>query len=145
MILVPTGHADRWLRTWRTLELPAPASSILQELFDHYSQKSRSYHTIQHLDECFREFDLAWRLMQNPGEVELALWFHDAIYETHTSDNEERSAHWARSSLRAVGASDAVQHRVVSLILATKHNAEPDDHDARLTVDIDLCILGAAR
>jgi predicted metal-dependent HD superfamily phosphohydrolase len=30
------------------------------------------------------------------------------------------------------------------MILATKHNAAPDSHDAALTVDIDLSILGAS-
>lgn len=37
-----------------------------------------------------------------------------------------------------------MQHRVLALIMATCHDAEPTDPDARLLVDIDLAILGAA-
>jgi predicted metal-dependent HD superfamily phosphohydrolase len=67
--------------------------------------------------------------------VELALWFHDAIYDTHRSDNEERSADWAKSSVRNV--------RVHALVMATRHEAVPHDIDAQVLVDVDLWILSA--
>jgi predicted metal-dependent HD superfamily phosphohydrolase len=79
----------------------------------------------------------------DPGAVQLALWFHDAIYDTHRSSNEEESARWACETLAAAGAEPAMKDRVRSFILATKHDAAPVAPDARLTVDIDLSILGA--
>src|SRR5262249_26786699 len=41
------------------------------------------------------------------------------------------------------GASNEVQARVRELVLATRHRAEPASADGRLTVDVDLSILGA--
>ncbi|HET7670229.1 MAG TPA: hypothetical protein VFK84_07465, partial [Burkholderiales bacterium] len=40
-----------------------------------YGEPHRAYHT-QHLEECFALFDQT--SPQHPGEVLLALWFHDA-------------------------------------------------------------------
>ena len=52
---------------------------LYDALLARYSEPRRRYHTLQHLAECFAAFD-----------VELALWFHDAIYNTRRSDNEQR-------------------------------------------------------
>lgn len=135
--------ADRWLRAWHGLQLPEPAPSVFQELYNCYSEPARAYHTVDHLAECLTQLDSAWELADNPGAVELALWFHDAIYDTHASDNEARSAQWARRVLVAAGAAEALCQRIDTLILATRHDGTPENGDACLTVDIDLAILGA--
>ena len=67
--------------------------------------------------------------------MELALWFHDAIYDTRRSDNEQRSADWAKSSVGNA--------RIHALVMATRHQAVPQDIDAQVLVDVDLWILGA--
>jgi predicted metal-dependent HD superfamily phosphohydrolase len=134
---------ERWHRTWSDFGLPVPASSVLDDLLARYSEASRSYHTTQHLEECFEQFARASHLATHSGEVQVALWFHDAIYDTRSPHNEERSAAWATEVLAAAGASPQAQLRVRELVLATRHNAEPESADARLTVDIDLSILGA--
>jgi predicted metal-dependent HD superfamily phosphohydrolase len=84
------------------------------------------------------------RLARHPAEVEMAIWFHDAVHDPLRQDNEERSAAWAASSLAARGAHEDVVARVTALVLATKHRAEPPDGDAVILVDLDLAILGAA-
>lgn len=135
---------DRWRLTWSDLGLPIPPSSVLDDLLARYSEASRAYHTTQHLEECFEQFALASHLSSHSGEVQVALWFHDAIYDTRSPQNEERSAAWATEVLAAAGAPTEVQLRVSDLVLATRHNAEPTSADARLTIDIDLSILGAS-
>jgi predicted metal-dependent HD superfamily phosphohydrolase len=76
--------------------------------------------------------------------VELALWFHDAVYDIHNgSQNEARSADWAVEALTEVNAAPEVRERVKQLILATRHDVLPSTEDERLLVDIDLSILGA--
>ena len=99
---------------------------------------------MQHLDECFEKLDELHPLARYPAEVELALWFHDAIYDVKQHDNEERSAEWARASAAAAGVFTEVCERVYSLILTTRHKAVPHGMDAEILVDVDLSILGAA-
>ena len=84
------------------------------------------------------------QLAQRPGEVALALWFHDAIYELKASDNEARSADWAAGAMREAGLPEDRAVRVHAMVMATKHDAIPSDPDQQLLVDIDLSILGAA-
>lgn len=58
-------------------------------------------------------------------------------------DNEARSGDRACRALAQAGADDRVQQSVRTLIMATCHDAQPADPDARLRVDIDFAILGA--
>ena len=132
---------ERWASTCAALGLTA-APEIGKKVIHAYRRLGRHYHTLGHLDACLREFDTARDLAQRPAEVELGLWFHDAVYRTYSKDNEERSADWARRFLADHGGGGDVIARVVELILATKHAAEPVGADAKLLVDVDLSILG---
>jgi predicted metal-dependent HD superfamily phosphohydrolase len=113
-----------------------------RRLIRAWSSWGRHYHTLAHLDACLQELDAVHSLAPRPGEVELALWCHDAVYSTWRSDNETRSAVLAARMMSEAGAASAAIERVRTAILATRHqNAEPSD-DAALVVDIDLSILG---
>jgi predicted metal-dependent HD superfamily phosphohydrolase len=131
---------SRWASAWQALGA-APDPGVFRELLAAYGDSQRHYHTLQHLEECFTNFDLLRTDADHPAEIELALWFHDAIYDTHRHDNEERSAQWARKAL----APDSKQaaDRVHALVMATRHEAVPQGIDARILVDVDLSILGA--
>jgi predicted metal-dependent HD superfamily phosphohydrolase len=74
--------------------------------------------------------------------VELALWFHDAVYRTWRGDNERRSAQWAARFLAQHGARADVVSNVRDMVMATAHVADRLNGDAALVVDIDLSILG---
>jgi predicted metal-dependent HD superfamily phosphohydrolase len=132
---------DRWRAAWRGIGTQ-PSQGLLGEVIARYSEPGRFYHTLQHLAECFADMDSARHLAVRPAEVELAIWFHDAVCDTRTHDCEEKSAQWGLQALLTAGASEAVAGRVGKLILATRHDAVPAGEDARLIVDIDLCILG---
>ncbi|MFC1896724.1 N-methyl-D-aspartate receptor NMDAR2C subunit [Thermodesulfobacteriota bacterium] len=110
-----------------------------------YREPRRVYHTLRHLGECLSWFDEARDVAARPAEVELAIWFHDAKFDTRRFDNEERSAKWAKEVLTAIGAAHEATKRISNMILATKHYVEPKGIDACLLVDIDLAILGAER
>ena len=133
-----------WLDTWRDLGLAAPAEATLDALLARWSEPHRRYHTPQHLRECLALFEEHRALAQRPGEVALAVWFHDVVYDTGRHDNEAASADWAVRVLAEAGAAGEVAQRVRALILATRHAQTPATPDERLLVDIDLAILGAA-
>lgn len=132
----------RWMQDCATLGLTASAA-WLDRLLAGYAAPGRHYHTLQHLAECLELFERMRHLAARPGEAALALWFHDAVYLPQAKDNEARSADWACAALREAGADDTVEARVRDLIMATAHH-DAQDGDARLVVDIDLAILGAA-
>jgi len=133
---------ERWHRVWSQLGVE-PRGGLLADVLGAYAEPQRCYHTLQHLEECFAALDPAAHLALRGAEVELAVWFHDAVYDTHAADNEQRSAAWADLELREGGAGPEAAARVGALVLATRHEAPPSDPDARLLVDVDLSILGA--
>jgi predicted metal-dependent HD superfamily phosphohydrolase len=134
---------DSWQATWKGLGIESPDADLYAVVTTRYAESHRSYHTIQHLDECFVNLDEARHLADKVHEVELALWFHDAVYEGRAQDNEERSPAWAREAALQQGVASSVAERIQGLVLATKHNAAPTSPDAELLVDVDLAILGA--
>lgn len=136
------GLMERWQATWAALERTAP-DGLLERLLAAWREPQRHYHTLQHLEECLVLFDEVRAGAEHPGEIELALWFHDAVYDVHAHDNEARSAQWADEALAAAGIDAQRRHRIHDLIMATCHTAHPASPDAMLLTDIDLAILGA--
>lgn len=138
-----SAWAQRWEQAWNLLGLPAPADAELQDLLRRYREPQRHYHTLQHLEECFAGFDLLLEAAARPGEIALALWFHDAVYDVRRHDNEARSAALAAGCLRAAGADDGAVQRVHALVMATRSHEPGGDPDRAILLDIDLAILGA--
>ncbi|MBD9397279.1 N-methyl-D-aspartate receptor NMDAR2C subunit [Pseudomonas sp. PDM11] len=131
-----------WARTWSGLGLQ-PDANLFEALMAAYAQPQRHYHGLQHLEECLAHFGQVRDLAEYPEEVEIALWFHDAVYDVRGTSNERQSADWAVRALLSCEASQPTQNRVEQLIMATRHDAAPVDGDERLLIDIDLSILGA--
>ncbi len=135
------ASAERWQRLCADLGL-ADAEREHALVLSAWSSRGRHYHTLQHLAACLRELDAARGLAQRPAEVELALWFHDAVYRTFRKDNESRSADWAVQFLSEHGGAPDARSRVRELVLATVHASAELAGDAALVVDIDLSVLG---
>jgi predicted metal-dependent HD superfamily phosphohydrolase len=134
----------QWKRMWEALGAAPADEALLQDLVARYSEPHRRYHTMQHIRECFGKLQELRALAREPQEIELALWFHDAIYDTRRHDNEEKSAQWARATVLEAGLPTRVGDRVYELVMVTRHNAVPTDMDQQVLVDVDLSILGAS-
>lgn len=134
-----------WDAAWSSLGRPAPAG-LQAELMTAWSEPRRHYHDQRHLRECLALWT-RWRdHSPRPGEVAIALWFHDAIYDPQAGSNELHSAAWATRSLVRAGADSDTAQRVHDLVMATQHDAPAalgSSLDAQLLVDIDLSILGS--
>jgi len=132
----------RWNAAWEALGARPPAG-LLAELRACYGEPHRAYHTLDHVEECFAALAPAASLAERLPELELAIWFHDAICDPRGADNETASARWAERSLRDAGVAADAARRVAALVLVTRHHVVPEDPDARLLADVDLAILGA--
>ena len=132
-----------WRRAWSEVGGSGSGDALRRRLADAWREPQRRYHTLQHLAECLAHLEPVRQLAEAPGEVELALWFHDAVYDVRGHDNEARSAAWAADELRAAGVAGAAATRVRDLVMSTRHAALPETLDEELLVDIDLAILGA--
>lgn len=132
------------LQRWNALSASAGIQHHSEQMFrqieHHYSEPHRRYHNALHVDECLREVDLVREQATNPVALELAIWFHDVVYDPRASDNEEQSARFATACLKEVNCSLA--QRVSHLILTTQAHRAGSIPDAPLLIDIDLSILG---
>lgn len=109
-------------------------------LLSAYNEHHRMYHTLQHLDECLSLLDR--HSCERADLIEMALWFHDAVYDPQANDNEERSAELARSALSESGLASTAITEVQRLIMLTKSHQPGVGLDDPLLIDIDLAILG---
>ena len=99
------------------------------------------YHDLVHLAEVLDRLDELARAGAHfdPTTVVLAAWFHDAVYDGTTED-EERSAQWAERALPPSYADE-----VARLVRMTAHHRPADDDLAGCALsDADLGILAAA-
>jgi predicted metal-dependent HD superfamily phosphohydrolase len=133
---------DRWRQLWRGLGLEGEPLAPYRELVTLCSQPHRHYHNQRHIAECLAEFDSARHLAGQPAAVELAIWFHDAVYDPRASDNEERSAELAGRWISEAGGPATLCDAVAALVMATKAHEASLHSDAPLLVDVDLSILG---
>ena len=115
---------------------------VFQDLVRRYSEPHRHYHTLTHIKACLTWLDCFYSLAANPEEVELALWFHDAVYAPGEHGNERLSAELAREQLGALRVDAAAAMRVARYIEETEHHCAADG-DSGLVIDLDLAILGA--
>lgn len=109
-----------------------------EEIINCFTKNNLAYHNLDHVGDCLGKFKNRENEARDPIGLELAIWFHDVIYDPRGNDNEEKSAQIAADFLMKTKWADSVPE----LILATKHQEDPDHLDARLLCDIDLSILG---
>ncbi len=135
---------ERWRGLWSRLGAVDGGDTFdYHEVVSAYRAPHRAYHDLSHLVYCLEQLDAHRDVAESADEVELALWFHDAVYRPAKSDNEERSAEWARAAVVETGLDAELADRVAALVLATRHGEAPEDADGRLIVDVDLSILGS--
>ena len=137
-----TLDLGRWTALWTSLGAQGDGLTVFTRLAAAYSEAARAYHTATHIQDCLVQLDLSRTTARRPEELEAAIWFHDAVYQPDRSDNEDRSAEMARSTLQDAGVSSKEVERVAELVLATRHSVIPTEPDAALLCDIDLSILG---
>jgi predicted metal-dependent HD superfamily phosphohydrolase len=133
---------ERWIAFWNASRAAGDPLPAWRDLERRYSEPHRRYHVLDHVAHCLEELDGVRAFARDDVAVELALWFHDAVYDTRASDNEERSAALAETCALDMLLSSSTRGALRPLILATRHDAETPTGDAGIVVDCDLAILG---
>jgi predicted metal-dependent HD superfamily phosphohydrolase len=134
---------------WHALTAPlltdtARREAELTRLAAAYDAPGRHYHTLGHIETLLNRVEV--HALQDAMVVELAIWFHDAVYDPLRVDNEAKSAEWALAFLQETSLEFARCERVADLIRRTQDHTQPQppaDADLLLFLDADLSILGA--
>lgn len=149
--MVSLERLDAMQRSWVNLlapfgVTPEAAYPPFDRLVEAYSEPHRHFHTLEHVAEVLR---VAGRLGGGPA-VQLAVWFHDAVYDPKAKDshNERLSAESAERELTALGLPAEVVTQVVDLVRSTAHfdggSGKFTGPDFDALHDADLAILGAS-
>jgi len=137
-----SGLQGRWSALWERIGGKGTGEEAYRELISLYGETKRAYHNFVHIAHALREMDGAKDIIENPDGVEMAIWYHDAIYNTNEKCSEEKSAELAGQRLGEAGLMTPFIDGVADMILATKHQTMPAKSDKKYLVDIDLSILG---
>ena len=138
---------QRWLDLMKRTCAKCDSVEKFHAIEKAYGAAHRHYHTFEHIRACLDELEAARALAGDYDAIELAIWFHDFVYDPYRSDNENASANYAFAFCASTG---LVRHAqsVEQMIRATnyadilaaslvRHRADTD-----LLLDIDLSILG---
>lgn len=120
-------------------------TALYDEVRRRLDEPHRAYHNSTHILACLKEADAHVPETVDRVPLDLAIWYHDAVYDTKAMDNEERSAALFKEHSERMGLTPEVVQLVQACIIATKHG-EPSvyTHPVLETMlDVDLSILGA--
>lgn len=140
-------HRDLAVRFTALLERMGlgPHSGGTHRLLDErYSEPGRHYHNLNHVGYCLGQLDGVREQLHDADAAELALWFHDAVYETGADDNELRSALLFDRHL-GIHLPSGRADRIHARIMATVHPSGAVERDAQFVADIDLSGLALSR
>lgn len=133
--------ALRFERAWRALG--ATHAEAFDVLARRYAEPHRAYHTTEHIAECLAWLDQVDLAPERRAVLEVAVFFHDAVYQPGAPDNEAQSAALLGACAVAAGIPAEVAAHIASLVVSTAQH-DGACADAVLLADIDLAILGAA-
>lgn len=139
------------------LKMTLLTPTIISELTALYSQPTRHYHTLNHVNALLSLLDHHRHHFLDSDTVEATIWFHDAIYDSRAKghDNELKSAQLAVERLTELGVDSDRVERIRGMIEATathklSSGSSTSDlsekgvvRDMALFLDMDLSILGA--
>jgi len=148
---------ERWAALCARLGVSTVATQRWwSDLTARHSESPRRYHTLDHLAELLSYLDSPYGRPITGWErdaVELAIFFHDSIYDPKAGDNEERSAElflqFASSACTcaATGQTCAVPKQLVDtvhdwIVITKSHDpGQNSTEPLRLFLDFDMAVL----
>eukprot|EP00903_Cladosiphon_okamuranus_P009506 g9058.t1 len=146
------GREASVLLRWRSLCRELGVEDALAEewgnqLREGYSEDGRHYHTLEHLADMLEHADSDFPSLRHPPFVQLAIFFHDLVYDPKSGTNEEDSEALFAIFAGSAGLKPPDSRKVSEYIIATKrHDASAsDDQDLRAFIDLDMAVMGRER
>eukprot|EP01032_Pedospumella_encystans_P012638 gene12638-14607_t len=119
------------------------AQNVWQVLEARYGEVQRHYHNMHHIRALLRHAATYADLISDKEAVDLAIYFHDVVYDPKSKTNEEDSADLF-VKLCSLHINSTLCEKVRQYIIETKkHDVSfSDDNDLKLFIDMDMSILG---
>ena len=128
---------------------PVILEALWQDIAMRYNETQRAYHSLQHIQQLFAQFEQIKHHLNEPHIIALALFYHDVIYAPTRADNELKSAEYAVEALRPYFSAAQCQYIYALIMMTANHklaecsNAQKN-FDSAYLLDMDLSILGAS-
>lgn len=132
----------QWDELCTTINLPKDISErYFLDLKKHYSESHRAYHNMSHIWSLLHISQVYQKHVIDPITLQLAIWYHDIIYNPLKKNNEQKSADYFKK-LFSQFLNEKQLLEVDNMIVSTaKHMPISDSHDLSLLLDFDLAIL----
>jgi phosphopantetheine adenylyltransferase/predicted metal-dependent HD superfamily phosphohydrolase len=149
--LLPNGHGDL-LFLYDSLRHSLPSCdegslySIWSDLRDMYASHSdgRAYHNIRHIVEIIRGESSVYK----DTKFVICAWFHDAVYDPRSEENESESVKLLHKFQERLGISQSDIEDIAETIMMTKSHVASLEKDLAQWqlefLELDLAILGAS-
>lgn len=150
---------SRYAVLWQSLGVSRPeVAAAGTRLLALYNDPARAYHNLAHLEDVLSKLDWAKEALGKNSEIsgldtaarqrmfdtiELALFYHDAVYDPRAKNNEAQSRDLMRRDAESFGLDLTVMADAARLIDLTAHHAQAHLLDEKIMADCDLAILGA--
>ena len=108
-----------------------------------WSEPHRRYHDLSHLAAVLGLVDALAAAADDADAVRLAAWYHDAVYDPRSTENEARSAGRARAGLRGLVSDERLAEVERLVLLTADHDPDPDDANGAVLCDADLAVLAS--
>ena len=117
-------------------------NELWTEIDKNYSSKKRHYHTLEHLNNLLYQLTAVKSEIKNWETILFTLFYHDIIYNSLKSDNEEKSAELAEKRMKQIPVFKDKIELCKKQIFATKSHIKSTDSDTNYFTDADLSVLG---
>ena len=126
----------------------AAVAERLRGLRARYAEPHRAYHGQAHIDAMLNGLHALGPAIHAPNIAELAIWYHDAVYDPARSDNEARSAALLRAEMAGLADPALVSAAALIVEATASHDLPPGltgaaQDDCALVLDLDMAVLGA--
>jgi len=117
-----------------------------EEIKRFYDEEKRYYHNLNHISYMLHLALTDQADLKDYDMLQFAIWYHDIVYKATKSNNELKSAIFARKRLKKLKIDPKSIEDCTNLIISTKKHEilNAQNQDNAYLLDWDLAILGTA-